>query len=134
MNNEPAKVIIGLNVNLLGIHGVMTNKLPNGAKFPAFVQGELLEVAIDDKYYAYVSLDPFRYIGFALIVNSLNEFPAGSYISSSFKNETGTIGAGVVYGPSTDGTKPGGMFAVVNIQSLIENNASDTVTADSIEE
>ena len=129
LNGESAKIILRAHVSIIGIAGDLTNELPNGAPLPGFIGRDLISVTLNGKYYIYVDAQSLEYVGFAVLIPSLDEsFPAGSSLVSYFKNDLEeVIGAGVVFGPKVkDGevVVSGGIFAVADLD-LIINDISD---------
>jgi len=123
--DEQAKIIMVAYLDAIGVVGDMVYTLPNGTRFPRFIDGPLLEVRIKENYYAYISPETYEYVGFAILIPAINEkFPAGFVISSTFKNDEGeVIGAGVFFGPKKNGEYvevPGGIFAVADITSVLD--------------
>ena len=126
-NDENAKLVLRVNTGIIGIVGDLVYELPNGAPFPAFVGGGLVEVIYDDKYYIYVDVDTLQYVGFAIVMPDLDDdFPAGAVITSYFKNdEDVVIAAASVYGPKKEGDVvviSSGLFAVADLDSIIKGS------------
>ena len=122
---EPAKIILTADLSTTGVAGTLVTKLPNGMNFPRSIGTALIQIKIDDKYYAYISPLTFEYIGFAVLIPSIDDnFPAGFVIGSNFKNKTGEIiGSGVFFGPKKNGNHvevSGGIFAYANLSTIID--------------